>query len=79
MKNMQAPTIRYWKLKKMNVQRVYRDKDFLREKFVALEDTWKQVQLYIGDKSLYDKEVGAPGTRRAKKEEGIPIGYAFTD
>lgn len=75
--------VRYWKLAKMNVQRVYRNKEFLAEKFMALEDTWKLVQSYTADKALYDKEVGAVGTRKSsskkEKEELIPVGYAFTD
>jgi putative phage-type endonuclease len=50
--------IHFWQLYTFNVIRVYRDKEFLTEKFKSLEEVWNKIQVYKSDKSLYDKEIG---------------------
>lgn len=57
--------IHEWRLKKYNVVRVYRDEQFLVEKFSQLKSVWDNVQRYRNDKACYDRETASAA--RAKK------------
>lgn len=45
-----------WRLVHYNVVRVYRDKEFLDEKFKQLKEVWNNIERYREDKSCYDRE-----------------------
>lgn len=55
--SMKCVTVHYWKLGKFNVVRVYKDEDFLKEKFLELETVWDKIKEYKGNKPLYDKDI----------------------
>ncbi len=74
-----------WYLDVYNVIRVFRDKEFLREKFAELGEMWKKVESYRQDRALYDKEVTARAPRSAatygkvasRGGGGVVSGYGF--
>jgi len=47
----------YWQLNTFNVVRVYKDNDFLTEKFPLLKDVWEKINAYKRDRSLYEKDI----------------------
>lgn len=72
--------IHYWRLNTYNVVRVYKNKEFIKEKFMLLKYVWDQVCAYVADKDLYLKEVGAAKTKSAAAtQQNLITGYAFLD
>jgi putative phage-type endonuclease len=47
-----------WKLEKYNTVRVKKNKEFIDEKLVLLEQVWQNILRYRKDKEAYEKEVG---------------------
>lgn len=66
--------IKFYKLEKLNTQRVYRDKKFMNEKIEELEVVWNKIIRYRNDKALYDMEITPRKTRKSLLDS-----YAFLD
>lgn len=47
----------YWVLKNYNLQRVYKDKDFLKKNLKLLEEVWNKVLYYRNNRKAYEIEV----------------------
>lgn len=54
--NIRDKKIHYYKLNKLNTQRVYRNKDFIEEKIADLKLIWEKIISYRNNKDLYDSE-----------------------
>jgi hypothetical protein len=50
----------YWQLNTYNVVRIYKEDEFLKEKFTALKDVWDRINTYKADYSLYKKDIIGP-------------------
>tara|TARA_B100000405_G_scaffold302490_1_gene265923 strand:+ start:3989 stop:5065 length:1077 start_codon:yes stop_codon:yes gene_type:complete len=48
----------YYRLDSFNVQKVFRDKDFFKEKITELGKVWNKIVDYRENKALYDQEIG---------------------
>jgi putative phage-type endonuclease len=80
-----------WYLEKINVIRVYRNREFINEKFKELESVWSKVVAYRGDKELYDSEIGTKAKSDLEKSCVVSstkaktggtsgfVGYMFLD
>ena len=66
--------IKFYKLRKLNTQRVYRDKNFIEEKLDELEVVWTKVLAYRNSKDLYDSEIAPKKTKKSLLDS-----YAFLD
>lgn len=71
--NRNVVDIKFYKLQKLNTQRVYRNKEFIKEKIDELEVVWEKVIEYRNDKELYDNDINTK-----KKVVKKPV-YAFLD
>lgn len=60
--SVEVVTKYYWVLMKHNIQRVYRDVDFLKDKFAKLEVVWNNILRYRQDAEAYNKEILNPQT-----------------
>ena len=69
--------IRYWKLIKYNVIRVYKDQVFIDAKMDALQQIWDTITKYRGNKNLYDIEVKKSGKLAGPNEPVKLSGYSF--
>jgi putative phage-type endonuclease len=77
MENRQGYIVHHWQLVKYNVVRVYKDEEFVTAKLDALEQVWKQIEMYQGNKNVYDKEVKLSGRHAATNESAKITGYSF--
>jgi putative phage-type endonuclease len=50
----------YWQLNTYNVVRIYKEDEFLKEKFTVLKDVWDRINTYKTDYSLYKKDIIGP-------------------
>lgn len=66
--------IKFYKLEKLNTQRVYRDRHFMNEKIEELEVVWNKIIRYRNDKSLYDSEITPKKVKKTLLDS-----YAFLD
>lgn len=71
--------IHYWQLFTFSVLRVYRDKNFLQEKFTDLQGIWNKIQDYKADKSLYDAEIGVKKEENKKPKLTLDISTSTFD
>lgn len=58
-KREELPSIQrvyFWQLNTYSVVRVYKEDTFLKEKFPLLKNVWDKIQMYKGNKDLYDKD-----------------------
>jgi len=80
----------FWMMKKFNVVRVYKDMEFIQEKFDILKDIWEKVEAYKNDKNLYIQDIVTTSRARnaaavnapkpiAKKTENVFEKYLFDD
>jgi len=58
--------ISYYRLEKMCIQKVYRDKQWFQEKIVELEKVWNNVLRYRTNKDAYDSEIGKKEIKKKK-------------
>lgn len=58
--------ISFYKLDKMFIQKVYRDKSWFKDKIVELEKVWNNVLRYRNDKQAYDAEIGKKEVKKKK-------------
>lgn len=56
----------YWQLHTYSVVRVYKDEEFLSEKFPMLKGVWDQIQVFKKDKSAYDAFISPQTQANAK-------------
>lgn len=68
--------VHYWKLLFLNILRVYKNQEFLKEKMSMLKGVWDKIELYRNDKDLYDGEIGEKKKRTRSGKVGK---YAFID
>jgi hypothetical protein len=66
--------IKFYKLQKLNTQRVYRNNEFIKEKIDELEEIWKKVIEYRNNKDLYNEEICSK--KKVIKKQPV---YAFLD
>lgn len=57
--NIKDKKIHYYKLNKLNTQRVYRNKEFIEEKIPELKVIWEKILNLRNNKELYDSEFPA--------------------
>jgi len=82
----------FWMMKKFNVVRVYKDNEFIKEKFDILKDIWEKVESYKNDKNLYIQDIMTSTRARnatttavnapkpvAKKSDNVFEKYLFDD
>ena len=69
--------IHNWQLAKYNVVRVYKDDEFVQAKLDDLEQIWGQIEMYQGNKNVYDKEVKLSGKHATTNQPAKITGYAF--
>lgn len=62
----------YWKLQEMNIVRVYRDKDFIDDKYEKALAVWQNVLRYRSDEQAYVKEI-ATKKERKKKDDFVDV------
>lgn len=70
-----------WSLNVLNVVRVYKNDEFIKEKLSSLKEVWDKIKTYQENKDLYIAEVGASSSssRESKKSfQNIQLtGYSF--
>ncbi len=67
----------YWVLMKHNIQRIFRDQEFLVDKFAKLEVVWNNILRYRQNMEDYQKEVINPGNAMAIDIETEPYVSPF--
>ena len=72
--------IRYWKLVKYNVVRVYKDSEFINNVSDELSVIWDKVKMCRSDKAVYDKKMQSYGSThsRTSTTKEPPSKYAAT-
>lgn len=58
--------ISHYKLEKMCIQKVHRDKQWFQEKILDLEKVWNNVLRYRNNKEAYDNEIGKKEIKKKK-------------
>ena len=83
--------LHYWTLTLINVVRVYKNEEFIKEKMAMLADVWAKVLEYQADEALYKREIGGAnptrgnsmtvdlGTKGGKQMAPKLSGYAFIE
>jgi putative phage-type endonuclease len=73
--------VHWWKLAKLNVMRVYKNDEFVKEKLIALKEIWDKVKMYQNNKELYDQEITSTVNKRERETTTSSFinlkGYAF--
>ena len=57
----------YYRLTQYSLQTIERDDEFLKEKNIALGETWSKILRYKQDKESYDKEIGYKSPTRKRQ------------
>lgn len=67
----------YWKLQEMNIVRVYRDKDFIHDKYEKALVVWENVLRYRGDAQALAREVVTKDKKSDKERVVEDVGCLF--